>query len=610
MGHSAEARTEKACMGPAKTDALRSKQDWTAQKQRAAPIPVCAHHERFASHLRMRPRYLGPTGSGAQVVAMDRIRLMPANRGHRRRHQATVVALAGMLVVTSLLAGCIDLVFPQKEEEIEPATHGLLRIFAATRPGGIGSEFVHYNITFGGVGIAQDILLEDLRPMEMRTSTVDLVYMERERKAVEIARARLPDGEYPGFGFYISHASVAVERIIGSQDGRAVTQIQEQRIDHSGNIITPRALHVVFAGRVTDLYIEIDLQRSLQRGDSGMLRHTTVPAGITVLVDNQRVDWIPMDGGASRLPADDPTRRQIEDLRDRGIPPETSLIVEDADTGKRHYFDRAQPNKRINRAIGLGEDLAFDASRSVSNILRGDRTTGITDYIPIQQYHWDFGDGTTMSGARVTKNFTQGGLYDVTLTIRDEYDNTAQDHVTLFVPYRADQTVLTRTEKTTGTLAIGNSDTEAIPGLNTQQHSFTFPEDLEDGALNLGGYKVRLVAQDPLGGNLMGLQNTRLQVSSGHFQADETRFAPHELQTGGIPVWRGPLSAWVETEITVKVELVTGILADYELQVEAQYYHNLSRGLDPHDGHVHSQWPFGPRFDHLHWDGSARPAED
>ncbi len=521
----------------------------------------------------------------------------------------SAAGLVLLLVSSSLLSGCLDVVFPQREEVVETPEDGELRIWVAARPGAISNEFVHYNLTFGHVWHARDILLEDLETMRAVNTQVDLVELEQQRKTVQVARTVVPDGEYSGFAFQIDQASVGVERVVGSKNGRAVTEIQETPLEHSGNVITLRAVHVVFGGRTTDLFIEIDLQRSFYRNDGGAFAHSTVPAGIAVHVDNKKVDYHPMDGGASQMPDNGSGDGSLK-KEGRGTPPSTTLEIMDPETDARLYFDRTQPNKRVSQAVGLTQDLRFDASRSASNYIRPDREQGTALRVPIVEHRWDFGDGTTMTGAKVIKNYTKGGMFDVTLTVRDDNGNIARDHVSLFVPYNAEQAVKTRTEGAEGQLLLGTSDLPADSDHDSRDHAFSFPYELDDGALHLGGYRVQLTSQDPLGGDLAGVQSTRLRVSSGHFQTVDTKNGPHDLQTAGVPVWRGPLSYWVEDEIQIEVRLMTGALADYELNVEAQYYHNLSRGLDPHSQHVHGSWTLGPQWKSLHWDGTPGRDED
>lgn len=553
--------------------------------------------------------YQGPRGLSPLVVSMDRSNLVAAGTSPQRQRRLVHLVTVHLVAATLLFAGCLDVVFPQAEPVDDTPTNGQLRVFAATRPGAVANEFVHYNITFGQVGHARDLYLEDVVLMEPRERTVDLVELEAQRKAALVAVDTVRDGEYYGFGFFISRASLATERIIGNENGRAVTQIEEHVIDYSETHVTPRAPHVVFGGRTTDIFLEIDLQRSLQRLDDGAYKHVTVPAGISVYVDGTKVHEYRMDGGASR--AQDGETTPGSDTDTPSVPPRTSLEIKDPDTEARHYYHVTQLNKRMKRAVGLAEDLVFDASQSRSHYVNYDPEDNSATRVPIVDHRWDFGDGTHARGARVVKNYTEGGLYDVVLEVRDAHDLTSRDHVTIFVPYTAEQREDSRSASETGSIALASSVNPVDPSMSTNEHTFRFAPDQKNGTLHLGGYRVELHPQNPTGDDLAGLQDVRLTVKNGHFNAEATGPGPHILETAGVPVWRGPLKPWAGPEFTIQVELVTGALLDYDLNVEAHYYENLSRGLDPHHGHIHGDWPFGPDWRPLHWNGTpARDDED
>ena len=68
-----------------------------------------------------------------------------------------------------------------------------------------------------------------------------------------------------------------------------------------------------------------------------------------------------------------------------------------------------------NSAPGEGENVLFDASASTA-----------PNNNPIASYLWNFGDGTTGSGALVSHAFTRSGTFSVTLTVVDTLGRTAQ----------------------------------------------------------------------------------------------------------------------------------------------------------------------------------------
>lgn len=71
--------------------------------------------------------------------------------------------------------------------------------------------------------------------------------------------------------------------------------------------------------------------------------------------------------------------------------------------------------------INVGESIDFDASKSI------DYDGTITDYV------WNFGDGTTLSGKKVTKNFTQSGNFKTILTLTDNEKKVSKKEISIFV---------------------------------------------------------------------------------------------------------------------------------------------------------------------------------
>ncbi|OQX23849.1 MAG: hypothetical protein BWK80_23795 [Desulfobacteraceae bacterium IS3] len=61
-----------------------------------------------------------------------------------------------------------------------------------------------------------------------------------------------------------------------------------------------------------------------------------------------------------------------------------------------------------DRTVCAGKIVIFDGSRSV------DPEGGL------MKYHWDFGDGTTADVVNPTKTFERGGMYPITLTVKDD----------------------------------------------------------------------------------------------------------------------------------------------------------------------------------------------
>lgn len=72
------------------------------------------------------------------------------------------------------------------------------------------------------------------------------------------------------------------------------------------------------------------------------------------------------------------------------------------------------------KIIVEGTSVSFDASDSRDNV-------------GIVSYEWDFGDGTTGTGISVSHTFSSPGIYEVTLTVRDEAGNISTASITVKV---------------------------------------------------------------------------------------------------------------------------------------------------------------------------------
>jgi PKD repeat protein len=77
-----------------------------------------------------------------------------------------------------------------------------------------------------------------------------------------------------------------------------------------------------------------------------------------------------------------------------------------------------------NLQATAGHTLTFDGTSSKDNVA-------------VKSWTWDFGDGTTAQGQKVTHTYSQQGEYTVLLTVRDEAGNSATN--TVFVNVLAEQ---------------------------------------------------------------------------------------------------------------------------------------------------------------------------
>ena len=97
------------------------------------------------------------------------------------------------------------------------------------------------------------------------------------------------------------------------------------------------------------------------------------------------------------------------------------------DTNHGNYVDDIAPVAELPETVGgiVGEEVAFDGVLS-------------SDNIRINQYVWDFGDGTTAEGIRPVHVYETAGNYTVSLTVRDAKGNQATTNSVVEVADKSD----------------------------------------------------------------------------------------------------------------------------------------------------------------------------
>lgn len=515
-----------------------------------------------------------------------------------RRSPAAPALLLVALFVTTSLSGCIavDFFLPRKGEDGPVGEgNGVVRVWVAAQPGALPSDFAFFNLTFAPPGHMQDPAGTRFAPMGSAPSTIDLITLERDRKAAPLGTLIAPPGDYYGFSFRVLDANLTLSEVVGNDNGQeAVRYIHKPVATNTA----PGVIHVehgVFPDGVTDLYLEVDITRSLMY-ERGAYAQALVVVGVSFYVNGFKAHQERLQPGIDGT-ANDPDRPRVTP-----DPPTARFEAWDDENGKRLYHSIA-PHKRVETAVGLGQDIRFH-SRSFSNVRVDNEAARVVET------RWNFGDGTSSASGTAIKNWTKGGVYDVSLTVRDEADLVSRTFGTFFVPYGPDEATTLQRDARAGTILLGSGNLDLGGDLHRADESFDFPEDLEDGGLRLGGYRLTLHFSDPTGG-LSSLGTVmKMDVQSGNLDTEVQGTSPLVIETAGMPFWRGPITPWVATDVQIDLDLITGVYVSYDLTVEALYYENASKGYDPHPTHRHGEWLFGPRFNHLDHEGQVRPDEE
>jgi PGF-pre-PGF domain-containing protein len=124
----------------------------------------------------------------------------------------------------------------------------------------------------------------------------------------------------------------------------------------------------------------------------------------------------------------------------------------DTDTLTVTVEDRVDPSAQFtaSETVTPGEDLAFDATVS-------------SDNVAIDSYEWEFGDGTTASGDRLTTpthSYDEPGVYEVSLTVTDTSGNAKTNTQTVTVD--APDAVIDTDTRTFGSVGTGSESTQSI----------------------------------------------------------------------------------------------------------------------------------------------------
>lgn len=539
-----------------------------------------------------------------RILSQPRVR-MSARYGGRIHRSSSARALARVVFLVALVAsvslsGCIGPEWLKtRPPGPEDAVQGVVRFFVAAKPGGLPEDFIHYNITLGPVKQVRDPLGTQMVEIDPGGTTVDLQHLEREKKAALVAEYRSTKEErWEGVELSTTTAELVRRRVVGNVGGEPVYSKETIEVDvpkkpfeatQHGMVIAP---HEIELGRVIDIYVELDIRKSLVVKGRDVFEHRTFYYGASLYIDGVKVGQRTFSHENNQV-----NKRGYGD-RPQGLPdvmarptPYLEVIDPWGDEVYRPNFLHLHKS-----ALALGTPYLFDGRESHGNMIDQKGTQ-----VPIVEWTWDFEEGAKSRKEATWKRFDTGGVFDVGLTVRDGLDSYATTWATMFVPYPADEAVDTRKDTRTGSLALGTGGSSQPLEPDRTSLRLEFPEDLTDGVWNLGGYRIVVEFDDPIGlEEDDDLTLMRLEAASGYLKKSIEGTSPLVIETAGIPVWKGPLEDWVEDALDLDLTLLQGPAVDYTVHVEALYFGNLSRGIDSHGAHVHGAWHIlQPYWDHL-----------
>lgn len=203
----------------------------------------------------------------------------------------------------------------------------------------------------------------------------------------------------------------------------AVAQGSEIR-DEAGNVLTASSDDsvVVVSGMdsVPPALSNYDVERQQEEGVELSLTVSEPLGGINVSVYGAVDDQLGL-GAFTFDDASNEYRTTYNPANDGNVTFELEDITDESENTrtvalrKELFVDMTPPDARAGIDVGASTNrtLTFDADSS-------------TDTSAIDSYGWDFGDGTSATGDRVTHTFEPGN-YTVELAVTDEYGNTGTD---------------------------------------------------------------------------------------------------------------------------------------------------------------------------------------
>lgn len=192
--------------------------------------------------------------------------------------------------------------------------------------------------------------------------------------------------------------------------------------------------------------------------------------------------------------------------------------------------------------VKVGEPIAFDGSRSY----------GI-ELSQIQQWGWDFGDGTSASGPATTHAFTTPGMKTVTLTVTDQYGTSDTETRSIAVWDYPTATITATPTTGRGPLTVSFTSTSDPAGWDTQSQVWDFGDGTTASGATAthtystpGSYRAAFTLTNVLGWATTAYQ----QILVTEPMAAPSNLAATSPSRGNVRLsWTNRMTTIVQTEV-------------------------------------------------------------
>lgn len=328
--------------------------------------------------------------------------------------------LAAVLSLALALSGCIG---SQTDSELEAnaAPSEVSVVLAAENPGDVAE--LGFDVDSVHAHDANISLPEGFHELAMQTGHSHLVH-EGEAKTVELASSSVPAGTYDQILIRAGEGSVDTEVSGGEDDGHE----DGHDHDHGGH---------------DDHGAEDDSGVSIEAADLPLNVSFEVtpdePTEITFVLDvgeSYDGESFSPEFASAEVSQGNETVATETDLETRAGPSDPSLpsdppapriavFAPNGDQVLKPEFDPEDGEfaNSVSSGFPAGEEVEFTATESEA-VAKG---------AALESYEWELGDGSTATGQTTSHAYDDPGVYEVTLTVTDSYDNRDEHTVRVAV---------------------------------------------------------------------------------------------------------------------------------------------------------------------------------